>query len=107
VVVVGNAWLLEKGTVPLDITDEEIYLALLAYLNSSTANDLLKYVSIQVSGGQWDLSNRYAENLLIPDFSKIRVTDVPELVRMGTKICQGKLDRWTDLDDLVRSVLKE
>jgi adenine-specific DNA-methyltransferase len=105
VAVVGNAWLLVKGTIQLGITDEEVYFAVLAYLNSSTANDLLKYVSIQVSGGQWDLSNKYVGNLLIPNFAKLNPAEVSGLTQMGTKIVEGKLDRWTDLDELVQSIL--
>src|ERR1043166_5411167 len=70
VVVVGSAWLLNKGAVDIDVTDDEIYFALLTYLSSSTTENLLKYVSIQVSGGQWDLSNKYLETLPVLDFAK-------------------------------------
>ncbi len=106
IVVVGNAWLLEKGTIQFGITDDEVYFAILAYLNSSVANDLLRYVSIQVSGGQWDLSNKYLANLLLPDLAKLNPAVTNELTQMGIKIFEGKLDRWTDLDELVRSILK-
>ena len=108
VVVVGNAWLLNKGTIELDVTDEEISFALLTYLSSSTTEDLLKYVSIQVSGGQWDLSNKYLETLPVLDFSKLAKTDhdkFNELVQMGIRISEGKLDRWADVDELVTCIL--
>jgi adenine-specific DNA-methyltransferase len=70
VVVVGNAWLYEKGTMPILITDDEVYLATLAYLSSTIADGLLKYVSIQVSGGQADLSNKYVANLPILNLAR-------------------------------------
>jgi adenine-specific DNA-methyltransferase len=108
VVVVGNAWLLNKGTIELDVTDEEISYALLTYLSSSTTEDLLKYVSIQVSGGQWDLSNKYLETLPVPDFSKLAKTDhdiFNELVQVGIRISEGRLDRWADVDELVTCIL--
>jgi len=108
VVVVGSAWILNKGTVEFDVTDEEIYLALLTYLSSSTTEDLLKYVSIQVSGGQWDLSNKYLESLPVLDFSKLAKTDADkfnELTQTGIRISEGNLDRWADVDELVTSIL--
>lgn len=108
VVVVGNAWLLNKGTLQLDATDDEIYFALLTYLSSSTTEDLLKYVSVQVSGGQWDLSNKYLENLPILDLAKLASLEpnkLNELVQTGIRISEGKVDRWTDVDELVASIL--
>ncbi len=65
VVVVGNAWLLKKGEIAQEATDEEIYFAILTYLSSSIAYAMLEYVSIQVSGGQLDLSNKYVRELPI------------------------------------------
>ena len=105
VVVVGNAWLLEKGAVSLSITEEEIYLALLAYLNSEIAADLLAYVSIQVSGGQWDLSNKYLANLPIPNLSKLSDADINRLVQMGTKVNEGAIENWAGASETVLSIL--
>lgn len=108
VVVVGSAWLLNKGALDLDRTDDEIYFALLAYLSSSTTEDLLKYVSIQVSGGQWDLSNKYLENLPILDLAKLAKLEpnrLNDLVQTGIRISEGKVDRWADVDELVDSIL--
>ena len=51
VAVVGNAWILKPGSVNITITDAETYLALLTYLSSQISTDLIKYVSVQVSGG--------------------------------------------------------
>jgi hypothetical protein len=105
VVVVGNAWLLKKGEVDQEVTDEEAYFAILAYLSSAIAYNLLEYLSIQVSGGQLDLSNKYVGELPVPNFATLPLVDLSELIQMGIKISEGKIDRWTDIDDLVLSVL--
>jgi len=105
VAVVGSAWLLEKGAVPLAITDEEIYFGYLAFLSSSIAYDLLKYVSIQISGGQWDLSNKYTKNLLIPNLAKLEPAPLEELVQTGVKISEGKIENWSHVDKIVSSIL--
>ena len=105
VVVVGNAWLLRKGAVPLAITDEEVYCALLAYLSSEVATDLMEYVSIQVSGGQWDLSNRYVGNLPIPNFSKLGERDLSKLIQTGIRVSEGKVERWPEINELLVSIL--
>ncbi len=105
VVVVGNAWLINRGTIKFDITDEEIYFALLAYLSSTIADELLKYVSIQVSGGQLDLSNKYTGNLLVPNLSKVDSSEIGVLVRTGKLISEGKIDNWKEVDGVVLSIL--
>ena len=105
VVVVGNAWLLEKGAVSRNITEEEIYLATLAYLNSEIAADLLQYVSIQVSGGQWDLSNKYVASLPIPNLSKLTDAEINRLVQIGTRISQGTTESWSVASETILSIL--
>ena len=105
VVVVGYAWLLKKGEVAREITDEEVYFSVLTYLSSAIANDLLEYMSIQVSGGQLDLSNKYVRNLPVPDFAKLAPADLSELIQMGIRISEGQVERWTDVDELVLSIL--
>jgi hypothetical protein len=108
VVVVGSAWLLNKGAVDIDVTDDEIYFALLTYLSSSTTENLLKYVSIQVSGGQWDLSNKYLETLPVLDFAKLAKSEPDKfsnLVQTGMRICAGSVDCWSEIDELVTSIL--
>jgi adenine-specific DNA-methyltransferase len=105
VAVVGGAWLLEKGAIQLPITNDEIYFAYLAFLSSTTAFDLLKYVSIQVSGGQWDLSNKYVKNLLIPNLAKLEAADLDELIQTGVKIAKGEIENWTHVDKVVSSIL--
>jgi hypothetical protein len=105
VVVVGSAWLLEKGAIQLSITDEEIYFAYLAFLSSAIAYDLLKYVSIQVSGGQWDLSHKYVKDLLIPNLARLEPDRMQELVQTGLRISNGEIDNWSDVDALSNSIL--
>jgi hypothetical protein len=106
VVVVGNAWLLKKGAVNIPITDTEIYLAVLAYLSSSIADDLLKYQSIQISGGQWDLSGKYVNGLPIPDLARLKPAHrITELAQIGSRISDGQIDDWVDTDATVRSIL--
>jgi adenine-specific DNA-methyltransferase len=106
VVVVGSAWLLRKGAIQLDVTEDDVYFAILAYLSSSIAEDLLKYLSIQVSGGQWDLSHKYVNSLPIPDLTKLGAARVSELVQMGIRISEGQIDKWADVDELLRSILE-
>lgn len=105
VVVVGHAWVVKKGEVEREITDEEVYLAVLTYLSSSLACDLLEYFSIQVSGGQLDLSNRYVRNLPIPKLASLLPRDLNELIQIGIRISEGKVQRWPEVDDLVLSVM--
>ncbi|HXN72925.1 MAG TPA: N-6 DNA methylase [Candidatus Acidoferrales bacterium] len=107
VVVVGNAWILKAGEIEHEITDEEVYFAVLTYLNSSTAYDMLEYLSIQVSGGQLDLSNKYVGKLPLLDLNPktVQLFDLTELIRMGVAISEGRVERWADVDDLISSIM--
>jgi hypothetical protein len=107
VVVVGNGWLLRRGAIgqlEQEITDEEVYLAILAYLSSTLARDLLEYVSVQVSGGQLDLSNKYISQLPVPNFASLKPSDLSKMIQTGLKITAGTIDRWSDVDDLILSI---
>jgi hypothetical protein len=106
VVVVGHAWLLQEASTESNLTAEEVQFATLAYLNSSVALALMEYSSVQVSGGQFDLSNKYVKDLPILNFAKLEVPLVGELVRMGRAIADGTIERWADVDDLVFSALE-
>lgn len=105
VVVVGHAWIIKKGAVEKAITDEEVYLAVLTYLNSGIAYDLLKYLSIQVSGGQLNLSNKYVRDLPVPNLTVLEPRELHDLIQMGSIISKGKVEHWRDVDDLVFSIL--
>jgi len=80
-------------------------LATLAYLNSEIAADLLQYVSIQVSGGQWDLSNKYVASLPIPNLSKLTDAEINRLVQIGTRISQGTTESWSVASETILSIL--
>jgi adenine-specific DNA-methyltransferase len=107
VVVVGNGWLLRSGAIgqlEQEVTDEEAYFAILAYLSSTLAHDLLEYVSVQVSGGQLDLSNKYISQLPVPNFASLKPLDLSKMIQTGLKITAGVIDRWSDVDDLILSI---
>lgn len=114
VVVVGHAWLLKKGGVAQEVTDDdifvatndEVYLAMLAYLSSSVAYDLIEYMSPQVAGGQLDLSNKYLGNLPVPNLAKLAPERLTDLIQVGTGITEEeKFDRWSEVDEIVLSAL--
>jgi adenine-specific DNA-methyltransferase len=107
VVVVGNAWLLKKGSLPISTTDEEAYFAMLTYLSSSIADELFKYVSVQVSGGQSDLSHKYAGGLPIINIAKLKPDELNPLVQTGMEIFRGAINRWEDVDEVVLSILSK
>ncbi len=107
VVVVGNAWILKTGEIEQEITDEEVYFASLTYLNSSTAYDMLGYLSIQVSGGQLDLSNKYVSKLPVLNLNlkTVPLLDLTKLIQMGVAISEGRIERWADVDELILSIM--
>jgi len=113
VVVVGNAWILRDNGFELEVANEEAhqltgwetYLAILTYLSSTVAYELLEYASIPVAGGQLDLSNKYIGELPVPNLASLGLTEIDELTTMGAQISDGSLDRWSDVDELVLSIL--
>ncbi len=105
VVVVGNGWVLKGGGVNMAITDEEINLAMLTYLSGITADLLLQYASVQVSGGQWDLSSRYLKDMPIPNLTTMAPPLINDLVAMGRRIATPGFEAWGDVDDVVLAAL--
>ena len=102
VVVVGNAWSFQKGAISIDVPAEDAYQAMLSFLDSSVGTALLEYVSVQVAGGQWDLSAKYLHALLVPDLTKVRADCLQELVRVGKSIGQGEPEPdWRIVDQIV------
>ena len=61
---------------------------------------------MQVSGGQFDLSNKYVKDLPILNFARLEVAVLNQLVQMGRAIADGMIERWADVDDLVLSALE-
>jgi adenine-specific DNA-methyltransferase len=116
VVVVGNGWLLKAGGIGesaqdnedhnvYEMTEEESYFATITYLCSTLARDLLEYFSVQVSGGQLDLSSKYIGDLPIPNFATIEPSELNKMIRMGEEITEGRVDQWSEVDELVLSIL--
>jgi adenine-specific DNA-methyltransferase len=125
VVVVGHAWVLKKGRLQQEVTDDdekvqevidsldrleptddEAYLATLAYLSSTLAYDLIAYLSPQISGGQVDLSNKYLGDLPVPSLNNLAPESLSELIRAGSAIAQDdRFDRWSEVDEIVSSAL--
>lgn len=106
VVVVGHAWLLKEAIIDSNFTTEELQFAMLAYLNSTVVDALLKYISVQVSGGQFDLSNKYVKDLPILNFAKLEGPFLNHLVQMGRAIADGTIELWAEVDDHVLSALE-
>jgi hypothetical protein len=106
VVVVGHAWFRQQGAVELGLTSDELYFAMLAYLNSNATAVLLEYTSVQVSGGQFDLSNKYVKDLPIINLAKLSAHNIDQLVQRGSEIASGKVENWRDVDNAVISALE-
>jgi SAM-dependent methyltransferase len=101
VVVVGNGWVLQRSVLgETNLTDSEIYTGMLAFLNSTVFSYLVSYTSVQISGGQFDLSNRYVENLPVPNPSRNR-EGFHELIEAGGRILAGDRDVWGTLTETV------
>lgn len=106
VVVVGNAWVLKKGVVPSGLFSEDVYMAMLAYMSTSVSYDLLEYLSVQVAGGQLDLSNKYVAGLPIPNLAVMEFSDQKKLIDVGKQICSdNNFEDWEMVDRVVSSIL--
>ena len=66
---------------------------------------MLEYLSVQISGGQLDLSGKYIEKLPVPKFSELEPAAIAEMIQMGTVIAKGEMESWGDVDKLILSVL--
>src|SRR5450759_915394 len=106
VVVVGHAWLPHTPASDSRLTPKEVQFATLAYLNSTVAKSLLEYVSVHISGGQVDLSNKYVKDLPVLNLPRIEDEALNQLVAFGRAITEGTIERWTDLDDCVMALLR-
>jgi len=105
VAVVSMAWLLKRGSVQLDATDKDVYSAILAYLSSRIAYDMLEYLSVKIGGGQLDLTNKYVGRLPVPNFSLLGLAALTALAKMGDRVSDGSVDDWSEVDELVISIL--
>ena len=66
---------------------------------------MLDYVSIQVSGGQLDLSNKYVSKLPVLNLEEVWLVDLTRLIQMGIAISEGRVERWADVDEIVFSIM--
>jgi adenine-specific DNA-methyltransferase len=90
VVVQGMGWLFKRLQKSF-IAYRRMCLAYLAILNSSIFSELLSATSNHVSGGQWNLSKKFVDNIALPDLSDQRIESslVDELAQIGDQMCQG------------------
>lgn len=101
VVLQGFGWLPKKPTRNKSHL-RKISLAYLAILNSQLFSELLSAVSNNVSGGQWDLSKRYVDNISIPDLYSERPTsattqklfEIGNLIFLGSHVEEEELDLY-------------
>lgn len=106
VVVVGHSWSIRKDAILAEaITDNEIYLAMIAFLNSSVFSALASYTSVQISGGQMDLSNRYVNSIPLPNPTKLADKILHRLVEAGKHILTSAEVDWKFVDEEVSSVV--
>jgi hypothetical protein len=106
VVVVGHSWSIRSGAVPVEaLTNDEVYLVMSAFLNSSVFAALTSYTSVQVSGGQMDLSNRYVDSIPLPNPTKLADKILRRLVEVGEHILTSEVVDWKFVDEAVSAVV--
>jgi hypothetical protein len=100
IVVQGYGWISrsKKGLA------RHLWLAYLAIINSEIFTSLLAAHSNHVSGGQWNLSKRFVEEIPLPDLEAVGADVVGALAELGSRIHQDGLDALTGDD---RVLLKE
>jgi hypothetical protein len=105
VVVQGFSWL-SKFPARSAGHNRKVSLAYLAILNSRVFSELLSAVSNNLSGGQWDLSKRYLDNLPLPDLFNDGENALltQKLSDFGEKIYQGYSIDENAQDILVKKV---
>jgi len=104
VVVGGYAWMPRsplKGTGKFSL---KLGLSYLAILNSPVFFELIASNSRKISGGQWDLSNKYIGGLPLPSLLSVGESDVVHaLFRFGSAIQSGNPVDWPSLAKVVRT----
>lgn len=101
VVVQGLSWELKKA--PSASMQRKIYLAYLAILNSSFFSELLAATSHQISGGQWNLSKRYVENIPLPDFltTGFSLELIDQLASLGEQVSEQQQHKDEQIQELL------
>jgi len=101
-IVQGFGWT-PKSSKPLR---SEIHFAYLAILNSNIIDTLLDAVAGQVSGGQYELSKRYLENMPFPNLATVSDEQIKILAQYGKELDKGRNVSYDNLDEIVRSLYK-
>lgn len=102
VVVVGHGWLPRDSKRHWQhILSDEYALATVAVFATPLGENLLSQVSVQVGGGQWDLSSKYVGELqlLAPTTTNARV--IRDLAVWGRRIVSQESVNLEELSELV------
>jgi len=91
------AWLPKKA----ELDKEQYYFAYLALLHAPLIDTLLEMVSVNIAGGQFDLSKHYIDKMPLPDLTKADQSILSDLVEIGKSIHNGKEIIQKDLDQRV------
>jgi hypothetical protein len=87
------AWIPKKKKGELDekgeLDNEQYYFAYLALLHAPLIDQLLEMVSVNIAGGQFDLSKHYIDNMPLPDLSKADPSILESLIIIGKAIHDG------------------
>ncbi len=95
----GFVWLPKKK-----LFKDEFYFAYLAVLHAPLINYLLEMVSVNVAGGQFNLSKRYLDNMPIPDLGNASFDSISYLIDIGKKINNGEPIDKNDLNQMVANL---
>lgn len=94
------AWLPKKEK----LADEKYCLAYLGLLNAPLIDSLIEMVSVNIAGGQFDLSKHYIDKMPLPDLSKLDLHTLDKLSKIGKDIDEGKPIDRNDLNQLVANI---
>jgi adenine-specific DNA-methyltransferase len=102
VVVVGHGWIPRDSAKHWQhVTSDEYAHGVIAILASEHCEVLLSQCSVQVGGGQWDLSSKYVGDLLLPAPTRSNAPMIRDLAVLGAKISRGDSVANEPLDDIV------
>jgi hypothetical protein len=96
------AWLPTKE----EMHKDEYYFAYLALLHAPLIDRFLEMVSVNVAGGQFDLSKHYIDKMPLPDLTKLAKRDAEhhillELTNIGKDIHKGNSINKVELNQIV------
>lgn len=100
VVVQGYGWKPKRE----GLTEQHL-MAIIATLNAPITNTLLAGVSNNLSGGQWNLSKRFLEQMPLIDAQKLPLSLLEPLSHIGEQMASGGEWDSDELDHLTRKAL--